>query len=166
MAPVAVVSTEPERWTYPHAPYSLIIDNELFDAPPWNRHRASATSRELICGFTTDEARMFTIDADLSASDPLDTARACGLSASAVRDYRTANPSITDADLHALILSDALFRIPALWCAEAAAETGTNTYLYEFAWPSPARAGALGACHGLDVPFTFNTPTAPSPPIS
>lgn len=161
MAPVAVMATEPGRWTLPNAPYSLIIDNELFDAAPWLGRWASATSRELVCGFTTDEARMFTADVDLSATDPVDTARGCGLDASAVREYRTGNPGITDDDLHALILSDALFRMPALWCAEAAAGSGHDTYLYEFAWPSPARDGALRACHGLDVPFTFDTPHGP-----
>ncbi|AHH95747.1 carboxylesterase/lipase family protein [Kutzneria albida] len=163
MAPVAIMSSEPARWTHPNAPYSLIIDNELFDAPPWLRTHQSAfgVSRELICGFTTDEARMFTVDTDLSATDPADTARACGLSVSAVQDYRTGNPGITDDELHALILSDALFRIPALWCAEANADAGRSTYLYEFAWPSPARNGALRACHGLDIPFTFDAPHSP-----
>lgn len=163
MAPVAVMAAEPGRWTHPNAPYSMIIDNELFDAPPWSGRRAPAPIRELVCGFTTDEARMFTVDADLSDSDPLDTARACGLDADAVRDYRTGNPGITDDELHTLILSDALFRMPALWCAEAAADAGNTTYLYEFAWPSPARDGTLQACHGLDVPFTFTTPHTPQP---
>ncbi|WP_405163629.1 carboxylesterase family protein [Nocardia sp. NBC_01499] len=161
MAPVAAMAAEPDRWTHPNAPYSMIIDNELFDAPPWLSYRASGTGRELVCGFTTDEARMFTVDADLSGSDPIETARSCGLDASAVRTYRTANPAITDDELHALILSDALFRMPSLWCAEAAADAGNNTYLYEFAWPSPARNGTLRACHGLDVPFTFDTPRGP-----
>ncbi|AHH21277.1 carboxyleasterase [Nocardia nova SH22a] len=160
MTPVAVMSADPSRWTLPNAPYSLIIDNELFRAAPWLTQRASGTGRELICGYTTDEARMFTVDADLSAISPADTARACGLDASAVDAYRTANPGSTDDDLHALILSDALFRIPALWCAETSAAAGRDTYLYEFAWKSPARDGALRACHGLDVPFTFDTPHA------
>ncbi|PXX58079.1 carboxylesterase type B [Nocardia tenerifensis] len=161
MAPVAVMAAEPGRWTLPNAPYSMIIDHELFDAPPWFGRAAVGTSRELVCGFTTDEARMFTANVDLSGSDPVDTARACGLDAGAVRDYRSGNPGLTDDDLHALILSDALFRLPALWCAEAAADAGTPTCLYEFAWQSPARDGALRACHGLDVPFTFDTPRGP-----
>ncbi|MEV5646750.1 carboxylesterase family protein [Nocardia sp. NPDC052254] len=161
MTPVVAMSAEPEQWTHPNAPYSMIVDGELFDAPPWIGLRTCAVNRELVCGFTTDEARMFTVDADLSAAGPADTARACGLDASAVEDYRTANPGSTDDDLHALILSDGLFRMPALWCAEAAADAGTGTHLYEFAWRSPARDGALRACHGLDVPFTFNTPRGP-----
>ncbi len=161
MEPVAVMAAEPGRWTHPNAPYSMIVDGELFDAPPWFDHRASGANRELVCGFTTDEARMFTADVDLSGSDPVETARSCGLDADAARTFRTGNPGSTDEELHALILSDALFRMPALWCAEAAAEAGTDTYLYEFAWPSPARDGALRACHGLDVPFTFDTPRGP-----
>ncbi|SEP01579.1 para-nitrobenzyl esterase [Amycolatopsis saalfeldensis] len=162
LAPVAVMAGEPGRWTQPNAPYSLIVDGELFDAPPWDtRRRAAGLSREIICGYTTDEARMFTVDADLSAADPAGTAHAYGLSERAVRAYRDGNPGITGDDLHALILSDALFRMPSLWCAEAGAAAGRNAYLYEFAWPSPARGGALGACHGLDIPFTFTTPRSP-----
>jgi para-nitrobenzyl esterase len=29
--------------------------------------------------------------------------------------------------------------------------------MYEFAWPSPAFGGRLGACHGLEIPFVFDT---------
>ncbi|MFB8003898.1 carboxylesterase/lipase family protein [Nocardia sp. NPDC056000] len=161
LAPVAVMAAEPGRWTHPHAPYAMTIDNELFDAPPWIGRPASRTSRELVCGFTTDEARMFTVNVDLSGSDPLDTARACGIDATAVGEYRIGVPGITDDELHTLILSDALFRMPALWCAETHADAGDPTYLYEFAWQSPARDGALRACHGLDVPFTFGAARSP-----
>lgn len=29
--------------------------------------------------------------------------------------------------------------------------------MYEFDWRSPQFAGALGACHALELPFVFNT---------
>jgi para-nitrobenzyl esterase len=29
--------------------------------------------------------------------------------------------------------------------------------MYEFAWPSPVMGGRLGACHGLEVGFVFDT---------
>ena len=29
--------------------------------------------------------------------------------------------------------------------------------MYEFAWPSPAFGGLLGAAHGLEIPFAFDT---------
>lgn len=41
------------------------------------------------------------------------------------------------------------------------ADVDLSGSMYEFAWPSPGRNGALRACHGLDVPFTFVTPRGP-----
>jgi carboxylesterase type B len=31
------------------------------------------------------------------------------------------------------------------------------TYMYEFAWRSPQFNGLLGACHGLEIAFVFDT---------
>ncbi|MCR4859625.1 MAG: carboxylesterase family protein [Bacteroidales bacterium] len=33
---------------------------------------------------------------------------------------------------------------------------GANAYVYLFAWKSPVNDGALGACHGMELPFMFN----------
>jgi carboxylesterase type B len=30
-------------------------------------------------------------------------------------------------------------------------------FLYRFDWRSPALGGALGACHGIELPFVFGT---------
>ena len=51
-------------------------------------------------------------------------------------------------------LSDLVFRWPAR--VFAAAHKG-RTHMYEFDWRSPAIDGELGACHGIDVPFVFDT---------
>jgi para-nitrobenzyl esterase len=51
-------------------------------------------------------------------------------------------------------LSDLVFRLPAR--RFAAAHQG-RTHYYEFDWRSPACDGRLGACHGLELPFVFNT---------
>lgn len=54
-------------------------------------------------------------------------------------------------------------RIPAIRLAEAhvRAQAGrtheAGTYMYEFAWPSPAFDGRLGAIHALEIPFVFDT---------
>ncbi|RLU86874.1 carboxylesterase [Streptomyces griseocarneus] len=58
-------------------------------------------------------------------------------------------------------LTDLAFRIPARRLATGHAG---RTHLYEFAWRSPACGGRLGACHGLELPFVFDTlPTATGP---
>ena len=39
-----------------------------------------------------------------------------------------------------------------------------RTYAYDFAWRSPACGGRLGACHGLELPFVFDTLAAATGP--
>ena len=42
-------------------------------------------------------------------------------------------------------------------CAKRRLAHQPRTFLYQFDWESPARRGALGACHGLEIPFVFGT---------
>ncbi|MFE4667573.1 carboxylesterase/lipase family protein [Streptomyces sp. NPDC056716] len=58
-------------------------------------------------------------------------------------------------------LTDLAFRAPARRYAAAHAD---RTHCYEFSWPSPLFEGRLGACHGIELPFVFDTlPTAGGP---
>ena len=41
--------------------------------------------------------------------------------------------------------------------ADAHAKSPAATYMYEFAWRSPQFNGRLGACHGLEIAFVFDT---------
>lgn len=52
------------------------------------------------------------------------------------------------------VLSDLAFRQPARQFAEA--HQG-RTSMYEFEWRSPAAGGRLGAAHGMELPFVFDT---------
>jgi para-nitrobenzyl esterase len=58
-------------------------------------------------------------------------------------------------------VTDLMFRWPARRYAE---EHRGRTHVYEFDWRSPACKGELGACHGLELPFVFNTLAAVSGP--
>jgi para-nitrobenzyl esterase len=51
-------------------------------------------------------------------------------------------------------LHDLVFRLPAR--RYAAAFRGRK-HCYEFEWRSPACDGQLGACHGMELPFVFDT---------
>ena len=53
-----------------------------------------------------------------------------------------------------------MFRVPAVRLADTQAPHAP-VYGYEFAWPSPARRGALGSCHAIELPFVFGTLAAP-----
>ncbi|MCP3818499.1 carboxylesterase family protein [Streptomyces sp. A3M-1-3] len=83
------------------------------------------------------------------------------LGASAADDYRAAHPGMTDQQLYTVMYSDALFRIPATWLAEAHAAAGGRSHLYEFAWTSPVWGSTLGAVHTLDIPVTFGHADGP-----
>jgi para-nitrobenzyl esterase len=51
-------------------------------------------------------------------------------------------------------LSDLVFRWPARRFAE---EHRGRTHVYDLSWRSPACDGELGACHGVELPFVFDT---------
>ena len=73
------------------------------------------------------------------------------------RAYRQAQPTSGERGLDAAIVGDHLFTIPAIRLAEAQDAAGGRAWMYRFTWPTPIRGGKLGACHGLDVPFVFDT---------
>ena len=51
-------------------------------------------------------------------------------------------------------MNDLVFRWPARQFASA--HQG-KTWVYEMDWRSPACGGELGACHGIELPFVFDT---------
>ena len=71
------------------------------------------------------------------------------------RRYRDAYPTAGPDELYELIHSDWLFRMPSLHLAEAQTAAGGRAHVYELTWQAPGMGGALGACHGLDVPLVF-----------
>jgi para-nitrobenzyl esterase len=67
----------------------------------------------------------------------------------------------SDRALLAAISTDALWRVPSFRFAEAHRAHQPATFQYLFTYPSPAMRGALGAFHGLELPFVFGTLDAP-----
>jgi para-nitrobenzyl esterase len=72
-----------------------------------------------------------------------------------VEAYRAARPGSSPADLFFAIETDRVFRLPAVRLAEAQCAQGARTWSYLVCFESPMFGGALGACHGIDVPFVF-----------
>ena len=82
-----------------------------------------------------------------------------------VTAYRNSRKNLglpsNNQDILEAIGGDAKFRIPGLMLLEAQAKHQGKIYSYLFAWESPARRGALGSCHALDLPFVFGTYNIP-----
>jgi para-nitrobenzyl esterase len=73
---------------------------------------------------------------------------------SILRAYGLGRKGRRAGDAMTRAMSDLVFRYPTRLFA--AAHQG-KTHVYDFGWRSPASNGQLGACHGIDVPFVFNT---------
>jgi para-nitrobenzyl esterase len=118
----------------------------------------------LLIGSNRDEARLFFVAAgtmDLIDDAMLEaTAGAYGLSAGSLAVYRANRPGARAGDLLAAVITDWFFAIPPIRVAEARAGRGTaRTWTYRFDHPAPEDNRGLGACHGAELPFVFDTIT-------
>lgn len=59
------------------------------------------------------------------------------------------------------LLTDLVFRIPAIRLTEAVGARGGDVHMYLFAERSDAFDGLLGSCHALDLPFSWDNVDAP-----
>jgi para-nitrobenzyl esterase len=151
---------EHARWgpaSHGDVPFSPVVDGEVLPCPPWVA-LATGTSRDvdLIVGHTRDEYRLFMAFGGIQGKVTEDMAAHAlrGLvPGGGEKEYRAAYPGAGPEELYELVYSDWLFRMPSLHLAQAHAAGGGRTFLYELCYP----AGALGACHSLDVALVFGT---------
>jgi para-nitrobenzyl esterase len=139
-------------------PFEPVIDGDTLPVLPITaiQHGASAAV-EMIVGTNTEEALLVLapagVDKIRSWYLPLAAIRVGLPPFKAARLFRRAGPDTRPSDHLSDMLTDWVYRIPAIRLAEAHA----RTHVYEFAWRSPAFDGELGASHGVDLPFVFDT---------
>jgi len=151
-------------------PFHTVADGEIVPAPPLDRVAAGASAYvDIICGSNTDDWKLFVVangllgvsDAVVSgpvAKQGFKSIAAYGLDpVRALSAYRAKTPGASAADVLAAVQTDWWCRMPAIRLAEARLNAPGATYMYEFAWPSPAGGGLMGACHALEIPFVFDT---------
>jgi para-nitrobenzyl esterase len=142
--------------------FEPVIDGDVLpDLPIRAIAAGSARDVAVLVGANRDEQRLFLVPngvVDMVTDQLLQLAVAgYGLPADrALEVYRAARPGGTPGDLLADIATDWFFRLPAIRLAEAQAPGG-RAWVYEFSWPSPQFSGRLGACHALELGFTFDT---------
>jgi para-nitrobenzyl esterase len=69
--------------------------------------------------------------------------------------YRAVDPGADAPTVWRASVTDTSMWLPALRVAEAHAAHQPDTWMYRFDWP--AADPALGACHGIDIPFPFDS---------
>jgi para-nitrobenzyl esterase len=146
-------------------PFAPTVDGSVLPQAPLAAISAGQGSDvSLLIGSNRDEARLFLVAAssiDLINDSILEaTASAYGLSAEGLAVYRANRPDASAGDVMAAVITDWFFGMPPLRVAEARAGRGTaNTWAYRFDHPEPADNDRLGACHGTEIPFVFDTIT-------
>jgi para-nitrobenzyl esterase len=142
--------------------FEPVVDGEVLPDLPIRRIAAgSARGVRVLTGANRDEHRLFLVPngvIDLITDEMLAPgAAAYGLDAAALEVYRAARPGATAGEVICDIGTDWYFRIPSLRVAEAQLALGGPAWVYEFSWPSPQFDGRLGACHALELGFTWDT---------
>jgi para-nitrobenzyl esterase len=155
-------------------PFQPVIDGGLISLPPEDAIASGASSSvEILGGWNRDEFALFSFAAlagrEFGAQDLEGLVRRYlrgsgvdeSLALPAIETYAAARserrePASERAILDAII-RDWIFRIPFVRMTEAHVRNGGRAFLYEFDWPSPFAGGALGACHGIELPFVFGT---------
>ncbi|MCX4695365.1 carboxylesterase/lipase family protein [Streptomyces sp. NBC_01408] len=151
------------RWGYWPTPFLPVIDGVTLDRHPARTlTHGAAAGVDVMIGWTREEANFgFALDEGYAAAtreqvtariaDTFGADRAPEVYA----EYERARPGARPADVLMDLITDELFRVPALRLAEARAETGHPVWAYQFDLPTPAHEGRLGAAHCLELPFVF-----------
>jgi para-nitrobenzyl esterase len=171
-----MTNPEPERWgrevTVRMTPWAPMIDGDVVPARPIDRITAGAGGGiDLLAGANLDEFNFFLVPSGAIDSIPPEmparVAATYGLPVKkTLAAYRAERPGAGPGELLAAIQGDWYFRIPTLRLADAHASGPAATYMYEFAWHSPQYDGLLGACHGLEIPFVFDTLDVDTEPLA
>ncbi|MFH8371603.1 carboxylesterase/lipase family protein [Streptomyces sp. NPDC018031] len=144
-----------------------VVDGVTLPARPSDALAAGAGAGiDLLIGTNAEEFRFFLVPVGRHHRVTEDSLRrtltAYGVDPeTALPVYRAARPGAVPGDLLSAVMTDQIYRIPALRLAEARAAYRAATYVYEFAWPSPALDGRIGACHTLEIGFVFGRLDSP-----
>jgi carboxylesterase 2/para-nitrobenzyl esterase len=157
---------DPSLWgeiVFTLLPWQPTIDGSVLpDDPISLLSSGSAGNVDVLIGTNTEETRLMLLPALAATTGETLAAAAAGFGLradEAIAAYREMYPDASPGDLFAALNTDWGWRIPALRFADAHAggPGSSRTFMYEFAWRSPAFGGLLGAAHAVEIPFVFDT---------
>jgi para-nitrobenzyl esterase len=120
--------------------------------------RGAASGVPLLIGTNSEEWKLFAMMSPAPADDAALRQRAALVVTdpdAALEVYRAEQPGASIAELECALLTDLVFRIPAVRLADAqSAHAPVHQYLWT--WGSPAFGGMIGAAHAIEIPFVFD----------
>ena len=147
-------------------PFTPVVDGVVLPERPIDAiGKGQAAGVSVLVGTTRDEWKLFTMmDSAIAGLDDDGAARRLGgmisdrsRATDVIAYYRTAHPGTSIPDLWSAVGTDVIFRIPAVRLAERQSALGNDVFMYRFDYATPVFGGVLGACHGLEIPFVFES---------
>ena len=143
------------------SPFGPVIDGGLItDKPAAMIANGSGPEIDLLVGSNTDELNLYTTLIGIGVPDEAAlravVTRLHPDPDAVIEAYRHAGRGSTPTELFAAIGTDRVFAVPTLRMAQAQLARAGRVWWYEFGWRSPGKNGALGACHGIELPFVFD----------
>ena len=144
--------------------FGIVLDGASLARHPMD---GLATGRfkdySIVAGWTRDEARMwYAMGVMPEVKDRAGVLRTIRLFFPDDADARLAaleqeRPGAGFSEYEEVFLSRTIYRDPALAMLAAHRATGGTGYGYEFRWSPPGENARLGAAHGFDEPFAFDS---------
>lgn len=138
---------------------------QLPEDPATAFQRGHLAQLDVLIGTTADEMNLFTaFDPTHPQLDRDQVLRRAAVMLSGDRGtaervlagFERSRPEASPPQLASALATEHGFRLPAVRLAASHAQQGGRAFVYLFRWPTPAFGGALGACHGLEIPFVFH----------
>lgn len=151
------------RWGHWSTPFLPVLDGVTLDRDPAELLLSGAGADiDVLIGWTREEANFAFGLSEPYAASTKDQVLARvrdtfgNRAGQAYTAYEEARPGARPVDVLMDLISDDLFRMPALAFAERRAARGRPVWAYQFNLPTPAHGGRLGAAHCLELPFAFD----------
>lgn len=139
--------------------YSPLIDGATLPQHPLAMiAEGSAANVAILLGTNRDEWRLFAMMSGGPQVDEEQLKRIFGAEAQhALAQYTEARADKSPELAWVDVMSDLVFRMPAIRLAERHVQQGAPVWMYRFDWESPAFGGVLGSAHAVELPFVWNT---------
>ncbi|MFE0577062.1 carboxylesterase/lipase family protein [Streptomyces sp. NPDC058874] len=151
-------------WGYWPTPFLPVVDGTSLSVhPALALLDAAAADIDVMIGWTREEANFgLALDEGYAAAtraqvtDRIADTFGAEAAPDVYAEYARARPGARPVDVLMDLITDELFRVPAIRLAEARAASGHPVWAYQFDLPTPACEGRLGAAHCLELPFVFD----------
>ncbi|NTZ43197.1 carboxylesterase/lipase family protein [Altererythrobacter sp. SALINAS58] len=137
-----------------------VYGDDVLPKKPIDALRAGAGSRiDVLIGTNAEEMNLYFVPTGVRNKLPGLLAwwllsRSQPKARKALKAYGLGQRGLKPGEAFTRATTDLVFRWPARQYATA---HGGRSWLYEMEWRSPACDGELGACHGVELPFVFDT---------